>query len=140
MPQIDWSKLITLEYWLEGVAGDDFGAPFIEVGSFFYWFYLYLFATLIILGICWKVSRAFIHQDHPLQKKIPFWSTSLIWLGILGLFWFLMRQINIGLLGARFWLLIMLGYVVIVGILAIDYFRKFYFIEITYFKNNIKSK
>lgn len=140
MPTIDWSKLATLDYWLQGIAGESFGAPFVEVDSFFYWFYLNVFASLIVIGILWKVSRAFIDINHPIQKKIPFWSTNLIWLGIVGLFWFLMREINIGLLGARVWLLVMLAYVLVILYFAVRYFKDFYFIEYAYYKNTLKAK
>jgi hypothetical protein len=140
MVNIDWNKLVTLDYWLEGIAGDSFGAPFIEVGTWSYWFYLYFFSTLIVIGILWKVYRAFLDSEHPIQKKIPFWSSSLVWLGLIGLFWFLMRQIDIGLLGARLWLLVMGGYVLVVMYFAADYFRKYYPIEINYYKQQKKSR
>lgn len=133
IPPINWSKLTTLEYWLEGIANTS-EAPYIEYDTYFYWFYLYVFAVLIITGIVWKVALVFVDNAHPIQKRSPFFSSSLIWLGLFGIFWFVMRQINIGIFGARLWLFPMLLYVIFMVYYGIRYYRTRYSIEIQYYK------
>jgi len=134
MPEINWNKLLTLDYWLEGLAGQNVSTPFIQPESFFYWFYLYLFSSLIVAGIVIRCAMAFIHERHPIQKRIPMLSTNVIWIGIVGLMWFLARQTNFVMVGARMWILVLLAWGLIVAYLFIRDMIYFYPVERAYFR------
>lgn len=140
LQQIDWNRFLDLAYWLEGIAGSTASLSPIETGSFFFWFFLYLFSTLLIAGVSLRVSQAFLHQNHPLQKHLPFWGNNLIWMGIAGMAWFLMRQLNVSILGARFLFPFGAIWFLAIAYLAVNYFWKFYPMEILHFRNKIKSK
>lgn len=140
MNKIDWSRFIDLKYWLDGVAGDTSITPVIERGTFFFWFFLYLFSSLLILGIALRIAQAFLHNNHPLQSKFPNWGNNFIWMGILGLSWFTLRQLNTAFLGARFWLIVGLLWFIIVDYFIIRYFVVFYKLEKAYFKKTFLNK
>jgi hypothetical protein len=133
---IDWSKLANLEYWLEGVAGKTSITPVIEKNSSFFWFFLYLFSAFFVVGVVMRVAQAFLHSSHPLQSKLPVWGNNFAWMGVLGLLWFLLRQLSVGFLGARFWLLIGLVWFIAVLYLIARYFINFFPLEYNYFKKN----
>jgi hypothetical protein len=78
MPEIHWDKFLSLDYWLEGVAGSARYTPVILPDSPFFWFFLVFFSLLSLLGIWMRVSRYYIDLEHPLQVKIPFWSDNLL--------------------------------------------------------------
>jgi hypothetical protein len=139
MPEIAFEKLLTLEYWLQGVSGTEAGAPFVEINSFFYWFYLNLFALAAMIAVALWLSKVFLHPKHPFQSLIPLVATNLFWGGIVGLSWFTFRQINFSLFGARFWLLVMGLWASIVLYFIIRHIRRFYFIEAAYY-NELKKK
>lgn len=134
MPNIDWNKLVDPQYWLEGIAGSSSITPAIENNSFFFWFFLYLFSGFLVLGIVMRVSQAFIHPEHPFQNKFPSWANNLMWFGVLGLGWFTLRQLNVGFLGARIWLLFGAVWMLILFYFIIRYFALFYRLERAYFK------
>lgn len=140
MPDIAFEKLLTLEYWLQGISGDTAGAPFIEINSFFYWFYLNLFAGGCILAIFLWILKIFLHEKHPLQTIIPLVATNLFWGGFVGLTWFIFREINFSLFGARVWLLVMALWGSIVLYFVVRHIRRFYFIERAYYLNLIKKE
>lgn len=135
MPQIDWNKLVSLEYWLEGIAGGAISStPVNEANSFFFYFWLNLFSWIFIIGIVIRFSQAFLHDKHPFQNKLPFWGNNAIWFGILGLFWFVSRQIEIGFLGSRLWILSFVIWGLVILGLSIRYFIVFFPIEWAYYK------
>jgi Na+/serine symporter len=138
MINIDWSKLVDLEYWLEGIAGSSSLTPVIERGSSFFWAFLYLFSGMLVFGVALRVTQAFLHSQHPLQKQFPTWGNNLIWMGILGLIWFTLRETSVGFLGARIWLLVGLVWLLVLLYFVIRYFIVFYPLEISYYKKNFK--
>lgn len=134
-PTIEWSQLVSLEYWLEGIAGGSVSAtPPNEPDSFFFWFWLNVFSVVLISGVVARIAQAFLHDKHPFQSKLPFWGNNLIWMGVLGLSWFLMRQIEVGFLGARIWVLAILVWAIVIALMSLRYFMTFYPIEREYFK------
>ena len=139
MLNVDWSKLVDLKYWLEGVAGSSSLTPVIEKSSPFFWFFLYLFSGILVFGVALRVTQAFLHSEHPFQKQFPTWGNNLIWMGILGLTWFTLRETSVGFLGSRIWLLVGLVWVIVLLYLVIRYFVLFFPLEINYYKKNFKS-
>jgi hypothetical protein len=140
MVKIDWTKLVDLKYWLEGVAGSSSLTPVIDKGSFFFWFFLYLFSGFLVLGITLRVAQAFIHSEHPFQRQLPFFGNNFIWMGLLGLLWFTLRETSVGFLGARIWLLAGLAWFLVIMYFLIRYFILFYPLEVNYYKKTVKSK
>jgi len=140
MNTIDWSKFVDIKYWLDGVAGNTSITPVIERGSLFFWFFLYLFSSLLILGIALRLVQAFLHTNHPLQNKLPFWGNNFTWMGILGLTWFTLRQLNTAFLGARFWLIVGIVWFSIIIYFIIRYFIVFYKLEYSYFKKTFLNQ
>lgn len=140
---INWSKLIDITYWLEGIAG---GAGTLAVtpannkGEFFFWFWLFLFTTFWFLGIGIKIWKNWLPQNHPLQEdwKLPFWSNNLIWMGVLGDFWFFFRQTQTVFLGARIWLLFGLIWFIFLIYIITRYFLINWPMEKLYFQKNKK--
>jgi hypothetical protein len=135
-PEINWSKFIDYSYWFEGLQNNP-GAPVLVSklanNSWFFWFFLILFGSFITIGILMKLFQLILHREHPLQTQFPFWSNNLIWMGLLGIVWFLCRQVQIAILGTRPWLLVGLVWFLVILGLAIRYFVKFYFLELRYF-------
>jgi hypothetical protein len=134
MQNISWSKLGEITYWLEGVAGSTSITPVVEKNSFYFWTFLYTFSAVLILGIVLRVSQAFLHANHPFQSKFPLWGNNFMWMGILGLTWFTLRQVSVGFLGARFWLIIGFVWLLFILYFIIRYFVIFWPLEISYFK------
>ncbi len=134
---IDWSKVTDLKYWLEGIAGGVSATPALVTNGFFYNLFLYLFTSFFVLGVCMKVSQAFLNDQHPLQKKFPTWSDNFIWMGILGLTWFVLRNIQVGFLGARVWIFVGFIWFAVLMYFIIKYFIQNWNIEYTYFKNKV---
>ena len=135
MSSIDLSKIFTLKYWLEGTtAGPDVNIIPVASGSFFYYFYISFFCGLIILAICISLYKLLTHKDNPIQNNLSFLSQNLCWQGILGLTWFLFRQVNISFLSARLWLLFGFAWLLVTIIWFIRYMIIYYPLEIAYFK------
>ena len=137
MPEIDWTKLISLEYWLEGVAGNQSITPVLERYSFFFWSFLAVFSFVFMLGVIFKLVTFYLHFENPLKEKFSIISANLIWLSIIGDFWFLFRQFNVGFLGARFWLLVLLLWFLIFAGYLIRYFLVYFKFEYLYFKQKV---
>ena len=137
---IDWKKFIDLQYWFEGVAGSTSITPTIEKNSFFFWFFLASFSVIFTIGVCLKILEIFMHPLNPLTKKFNVIGNNLISIGILGICWFCLRQLSIGFLGARFWLLVMLVWAGILSFWVGKYFSYSYKFENLYFQKKILNK
>ena len=119
---IDWAKLIDYKYWFQGfinTTGSLFVTPPVQKDSIFYWSFIIAFSLILVSGVILKTTQLFLNKNHPLQFRIPFLSDNLIWLGIVGLSWFVLRQIEVAFLGMRIWLIPM-G-IWLVGILGIGF-------------------
>jgi len=139
MPEIDWNKLKTLEYWLAGFAGNTAITPTLEMYSFFFWTFISIFSIVFSIGVGFKVSTAYFDPNNPLVGKFNIFGNNLIWVGIMGMSWFLFRQIQVGFLGARFWLLVLGIWVVGLGVYAGRYFALYYKFENLYFQKVLKT-
>jgi hypothetical protein len=106
----------------------------------FFWFFLYLFSSLALFGFILRLIQAFLNDNHPLQIKLPIWGNNFIWMGVLGLGWFTLRQLSIGFFGARFWLLFGLIWFLTIIFLILKYYFIFYKLEIAYFKKHYLNK
>ena len=140
MFDIDWGKLLTFNYWFEGLSGQSAITPEIDSSSPYFWFFLWLFSLTTTIGVLGMLSTAFAHPENPLKSRISMWSINLFWMGVLGSFWFLSRQLSIGFIGARFWLLVLLVWLVIVLLFAIKYFLTYFKIEYRYFTQSTRVK
>lgn len=134
---INWSELTKFDYWFEGFDSGSMTAPVVLKSSPLFWFYLWFFSAFVIVAIVLKVSQSFLHNQHPLQKKIPIWASNFSILGVLGLSWFLFREIQVSLLGGRFWLLVGGLYFIAFLVYVMRYFILFYKFEMAYFKKNV---
>ncbi len=139
MPEINWSRLLDLNYWFEGVS-DLNGTPVIMPDSPFFWAYLFIFTFFVGIGTAFFVSKAFFHEDHPFQSKISFAGNNFIVMGLLGFLWFWLRETKVQMLGARFWLLFGFIWLLALAYLAINYYLNFYKLESLYFENSLKDK
>jgi hypothetical protein len=141
MPNIDWSKLINFKYWFEGTtASDTVNLLPVEAGSFFYYFYLAVFGGLVVVAILMLLSKLFLHPQHPIQSKLALMSSNFIWMGILGLGWFTMRQIQVSFLSARMWILFGLVWFLALAYYMVKYFINYYKLEMNYFRTKILNK
>jgi hypothetical protein len=134
MVSIDWSKLTRLDYWFEGVGGASSITPPIEQGSWFFWFFLSIFTAIFSFGVILKLAKSFLNENHPLQQRLSFWGSNIIAIGFTGVFWFLLRQLSVGLLGARFWLPLFLLWMLVIVYFAVRYFVSYFNIEMAYYK------
>jgi hypothetical protein len=133
MVNIDWTKLSKLEYWFEGVGGSSSITPPIEQGSWFFWFFLSFFTIIFGLGILIKLYKSFIGENHPLQNRLDLWGSNIIGIGSAGIAWVLLRQLSIGLLGARFWLFALLIWGLVILYFTVRYFILYFRIELAYY-------
>ncbi len=140
MSEINWGEFVNLEYWLEGLAGSrgsgDPRSLIIQPDSWFFWAYLSIFALFMIVGILLRVSQAYLNPAHPLQAKIPAWSTNLGLMGLLGFAWFFFREINVNMLNSRLWLLVGLVWLIIFLGWAMRYFFTYYSLEMSAYRRN----
>jgi len=136
MIEINWNRLLDLNYWLDGVAGDTAfrTTEIISKDSPNFWFVLYFFSFVCIAGVAVRVSLAFLHDQNPFQIKFPGWSNHLIAIGLLGLVWFLSRQTSIKLLGSRLWILVFIAWGLFLVYGVTRYFLTFFPLEMRYFK------
>lgn len=139
MPSIDWEKLAKLEYWFEGIAGGISITTPIKEGSYFFWFFLWSFVIVFALGVVIKTIGSFLDTNHPLQLKLPFWGNSVIWISIWGVIWFLCRQLSVGFLGARFWLIVLAIWALVLLYFVGKYFIQNFKYELLYFQNTKKA-
>jgi hypothetical protein len=140
MNTIDWKKLVNLQYWFEGVAGDTSITPTIQKNTFFFWFFLTIFSIIFTVGITLKIAQLFMHPLNPLTKKFSILSSNLISMGITGIIWFCLRQLSVGFLGARFWLLIIGAWAGGLAFWLGKYFSYAYKFESLYFQKKILGK
>lgn len=137
--QINWSEFSKFDYWFAGISGNISITPPIETNSQFYWFFLWLFSLIISSAILIKFATIFLHAQHPLVEKINFWGDNVLWIGILGNFWFLCRQLSVGFLGARLWLwFLLIWFLVLVGFI-IRYFLVTFQLEYLYYLKHYRS-
>jgi Na+/citrate or Na+/malate symporter len=140
MSSIDFSKLFTLKYWLEGTTTSDYiNVLPVEAGSIFFNLYLVAFCGTLITAIVLTTAKLFINGQNPLQPKFTFLSQNFAWMGILGLGWFGCRQTNIAFLGSRIWLLVWLIWGIVILGIFLKYLVKFYPLERSFFLKNKKS-
>ena len=85
------------------------------------------------------VLESFLHLENPLKQRLTSWGANIVAMGYMGIFWFLMRQLRVFLLGARFWLLILLVWFLILLYFVVKYFILYFQIEYLYFKQNTLS-
>ena len=143
MPSIDWSKLLTLNYWLEGLQatqGSSIVTPVIAQTSWFFWFYVWFFSGLIIVGILMRLATVLMDTKAPTHDQLPMWSNNIIWMGVLGVSWFTARQLSVAFIGARFWLIIGLIWFLVIAYLAARYFIKFFPLELKYYRSHKSTK
>ena len=136
MNQVDWSNFLEIQYWVEGIAGSTSVTPVVEVGSIFFNFFVTLFTVLFGLGLVLLTATKFTKEKNPLDNKLIVWGNNYLWMGLLGLLWFLLRQIEIGFLGSRIWLLVGLVWFIVLCVLQIRYFLIYFPLEWKYFKKN----
>jgi hypothetical protein len=140
MTKIDWSKFISLEYWLQGIAGPSSSTPVLERGGFFYWFFLYSFFIIFTTGIILSLFSFYLHLENPIREKASFLAKNIIWISIVGNFWFLFRQFEVGFLGARFWLLVLLAWFLSIVFYLLRYYILYFKFEYLYFKQKVLLK
>ena len=136
MNQVDWSKFLDLQYWTEGIAGGSAVTPVVESGSLFFWFFTGLFTFLFAKGVFMITAQKFLDYQNPLNEKLSVWGNNYVWMGILGIVWFLLRQIEVGFLGSRIWLLVGLVWFLVILALVIRYFVAYFPLEWAYYKKN----
>jgi hypothetical protein len=139
-PEIDWNKLIDIQYWFEGIVGSTATTPPVENLSFFYWFFISIFSVIIILSVVGRVVISYLPIEHPLHDKMDTWTNNTAWIGTLGIVWFLSRQVNVGLLGSRFWLLVFAAWFLILGYFVLKYLLTLYPIEKIYYQEKFGKK
>jgi len=142
MTTINWAKLLDITYWLEGIAGGNGSlsvTPPNDKAQFFFWFWLSLFGSFIILGVLLRIAKVFLPEKYPLNEKIPFWSNNLIWMGILGDMWFLFRQSTTVFLGTRLWLLLGLIWFGFLAFIVGRYFINNFPLELQYYNKYHKK-
>ena len=140
MSSVDFSKLLTLKYWLEGTtAGDTVNVLPVEFGSAFFYTYIAIFCGFLIVAIILTASKLFIHSANPLQSKFTFLAQNTAWMGILGLLWFGCRQTTVAFLSARIWLFFGFIWVLVIAFWFIRYLVLFYPLEKSYFQKTKSS-
>ena len=139
--EITWSKLGDLSYWVEGVGTNVANTPILELDSIHYNVFVGFFIFLTVFGSFLALSSLYLNPQNPLITRISFWGKNLLGMGLLGgLVWLPARQFGVGMMGARMWLLIGLGWFGWVVYRAIRYFVKFYKWEMGYYKTKVLKK
>ena len=135
VPQnIDWSKLAKPDFWLEGIAGQNLVAsPLSENG--FRNLFLFIFAVFLIGGIFLRLIKVFLPMQHPLQPRLSSWTGNFIWMGLLGILWWLFNQWGpLLFIGSKLWLLVGAVWLSVVLYLIVKYFILDYRLELSYYK------
>lgn len=143
MISINWSQFSTFEYWLEGLqnaSGSSYTTSVIAKDSSFFWIFLNGYTLAICLGIILLFVKSLFHSKHPLQAKIPFLANNLIWMGIIGVSWFLCRQLEVWLLGSRVWILANFIWISVLIIVSARYLSQFYPLELNYYRKSYKNE
>jgi|GEM_PF-5734716 len=140
MPQtfLDWSKIFSAKYWFQGTSPESLLDPVVKDSAYF-WIFLGFFSFVVTAGVVMMVLESFLHLENPLKQRLTSWGANIVAMGYMGIFWFLMRQLKVFLLGARFWLLILLVWFLILLYLVVKYFILYFQIEYLYFKQNTLS-
>ncbi len=138
MSYIDQSKLSDIKYWLEGIAGNSSVTPVVQMNSFIYYLFIYTFASFVTIAIILFVSNQFLNNRNPLKSKLPFLANNLFWMGVLGLVWFMMRQTQVGFLGARIWLIIGFCWFTVIMFFTLRYIIRSLNLEMRYY-SKLKS-
>jgi hypothetical protein len=142
LTKINWLRFLDYNYWLEGIkngTGSLFVTPAVKTNSDFYWFFIIFFCVLAIIGILSRFLQLFLNKNHPLQVRIPFFANNITWLGVVGIGWFILRQIEVAFLGARFWLIFLLAWGLAIVYISVKYMLNFYKLELAYFKKTGSS-
>jgi hypothetical protein len=137
----DLNKLKSLDYWFAGATGSYVDVPLIDKSSPFFYFYINLFSVLFIFGLLLCSVSLFTKNTFPLIKKLSVWGVNFSWMGVLGMFWFSLREIKTAFFGARFWLVIGLIWFLTILYFIIRYFVFYFNIERKYYlsKTNLKN-
>jgi hypothetical protein len=136
---IDFGKLIDINYWFEGVVGTTSSIPVVESNSVYFQYFIYSFITMASIGTAFKIAQYFLPIAHPFAKKFPIWSTQFIWISILGMLWFTLRQTKVSLFGARFWTSIGIIWLIVLVAQIVKYFIQNYSIEYSYYKKSLQT-
>lgn len=120
----------TNEYLLSGV---------LKFSENYFWILLLFFTIPLICSIWFSTVYKF-NQENPLYKYLRLISTHLAIFGSLGLFYFLMKEVQIAFLGAGFWMYFFISYLFIMAYITGRYFIYFYPIERDYYKETKKKK
>jgi len=139
MNQVNWSNLVDLEYWFEGVAGSTAITSPLTIDTIHYKFFVILFSVFFGAGVVLLFSKNFLNKFNPLNSKFKVWANNLIWMGLLGGFWMFLRQAEVGFLGARMWLLVGVVWFLILVYLVIKYFVSIYPLERVYYLKHHKA-
>jgi len=135
IPQnIDWSRIIKPDFWLEGIAGQNLiSQPISENG--FRNLFLLIFSIFLIGGILLRLIKVFIPIQHPLQPKLNLWTGNFIWMGILGILWWLFNQWGpLLFIGSKLWLIFGLVWFLATIYFILKYFITDFRLELIYFK------
>ena len=135
IPQtIDWSKILKPDFWLEGIAGQNLvSQPLSENG--FRNLFLLIFAVLLIGGIVFRFFKVFLPIQHPLQPRLSTWTGNYIWMGILGIMWWLFNQWGpLLFIGSKLWLIVGLIWLLTLKYFIIKYFLTEFRLEMAYYK------
>ena len=130
---IDWSRILKPDFWLEGIAGQNLvSSPLSENG--FRNLFLLIFAVFLIGGILFRLIKIFLPLQHPLQPRISTWTGNYIWMGILGIMWWLFNQWGpLFFIGSKLWLLVGLVWLLTLKYFILKYFITEYRLEISYY-------
>lgn len=111
----------------------------LKSGDYWFWIFLSFFALNLIVVILMHFFKSFLSPDHHWSKFISMLAPHLWVVGSFGLFYFVMRQIQIAFLGAGFWLIFISIYFIFIVYLIIKHFWIFYPINKDYY-NQTKEK
>lgn len=138
--KINWLEFTKFDYWLAGISGEVSITPIVERNSSFFWLFLWVFALIIAFAILVKSITILLNEHHPLNSKLNLWGDNILWIGILGNGWFLLRQLSVGFLGSRLWLVLFFVWFLILLFFIIRYFVSFYKLEYLYYKKHYINK
>ncbi|GAB4144620.1 MAG: hypothetical protein OHK0017_03320 [Patescibacteria group bacterium] len=139
--KIDWAKLSKPDFWLEGIAGQNMVSQLPISADGFRNLFLLIFAILIVSGIFIKLYKIFLPIQHPLQPRISVWTNNLIWMGTLGVFWWLFNQWGpLLFIGSKLWIIVGLIWFLVLLYFIVKYFITEYKLEISYYKKKYLSE
>ncbi len=140
MFNIDWSKITSLNYWLEGSnIGQDYNVRVIETNSPFFYFFVIFFGGLIVVSILINIYKMFLNTNHPLQSKLSIIGANIGWMGFLGGLWFALRELQVSFLSSRLWLIFGFIWFLVLAVYMLNYLIRFYHLELNYFRSTVTS-